>query len=98
MKALIVFDDDDHAAAPLGGGRAARHAARKATNEKRRSKVLDQLAEVGLAEEVSLSQASPLSSLLIDGSEEALDVARNQPFVKEVLPMSDADGGIEIIE
>jgi hypothetical protein len=96
MKALIVFDDD-HAALP-GGGRPARHTARKAINEKRRSKVLDQLAEAGLAEGVSLSQASPLSSLLIDGSEQALEVARSQPFVKEVVPMSDAEGGVEIID
>jgi hypothetical protein len=97
MKALIVFHDDEPPASSSEGSRSARHAARKSTNEKRRSEVIDQLKEAGLAGQVALSPASPLSSLLIDGSEEALEIAKQSPSVRDVLRMSD-DDGLELIQ
>jgi hypothetical protein len=94
MKAMIVFHDNERRPA---GSRAERHAVRKATNEAHRSAVLDRLKDAGLADEIELSHASPLSSVLIEGSEKALEVARDTPCVKEVLPMSD-EARLEIIE
>lgn len=95
MKAMIVFHDDEER--PEGASRGERHAVRKAANEAHRSEVLDRLKEAGLAEEASLSEASPLSSVLIEGSEKALEVAKESPSVKQVLPMSD-EAGLELIE
>ena len=95
MKAMIVFHDDEER--PEGTSRGERHAVRKSANEARRIEVLEHLQQAGLAEEAALSDASPLSSVLIDGSEKALKVAKETPCVKDVLPMSD-EAGLEIIE
>jgi hypothetical protein len=96
MKAMIVFHDDEHER-PSGASRVERHAVRKAANEARRQAVLDRLDDANLAAEVALSDASPLSSVLIEGSEKALEVAKDTPCVKDVLPMSD-DVGLELID
>jgi 5'-deoxynucleotidase YfbR-like HD superfamily hydrolase len=59
----------------------------KATIEQRRQ-LVEHLENAGLTGEVELPPASPLPSLLVEGSDRALDECLNAPSVKEVIEIS----------
>jgi hypothetical protein len=80
-SAMIVFHDTGEAS---GGDLAAQRLA----VQKQRQELLEHLEQASAIEEVELPPATPLPSLLVEGSERALAECLNAPSVKEVLTIS----------
>jgi hypothetical protein len=81
---MIVFQDTG--AAP--GSDLAAH--EQASSEQRR-RLVEHLEQAGATGEVELPPASPLPSLLVEGSKRGLDECLKAPSVKEVVPIPDID-------
>jgi hypothetical protein len=86
---MIVFQDTG--AAP--GSDLAAH--ERASSEQRR-RLVEHLEQAGATAEVELAPASPLPSLIVEGSERGLEECLKAPSVKEVLPIPD-DIGLEAL-
>lgn len=78
---MIVFND----AAEASGEDLS---AQKVTVQKQREELLEHLEQASAIEEVELPPATPLPSLLVEGSERGLAECLNAPSVKEVLTIS----------
>jgi hypothetical protein len=79
---MIVFQDAGAAA------KSDLATQEKASSEQRRQ-LVEHLEQVGCAGEVEVPPASPLPSLLVEGSERGLDECLKAPGVKEVLKISE---------
>jgi hypothetical protein len=78
---MIVFDSDADPKSDLA-------TQEKASSEQRRQ-LVEHLEKAGASGEVELPPASPLPSLLVEGSERGLDECMKAPGVKEVLKISE---------
>ena len=79
---MIVFQDAGAAA------KSDLATQEKASSEQRRQ-LVEHLEQAGCAGEVEVPPASPLPSLLVEGSDRALDECLKAPSVKEVLKISE---------
>jgi hypothetical protein len=62
---------------------------RKEAAESRRKRLLDEVRNAGLEDELHVSEATPLRSIHVKGSPRALKACLDAPIVDEVLPISD---------
>jgi hypothetical protein len=85
-EAMVVFNDELGDASQLT--RSERLTLQQAASEQHLSELLDRLAKAGLAREVDLPKATPLTSLIVKGSPRALAEIDKAPSVKQVMPIS----------
>jgi hypothetical protein len=85
-EAMIVFNDEFGDAPQLS--RSERLTVQRAASEKHRCELIDRLTKAGLAREVEVPKATPLTSLLVKGSPRALAEIDKVPSVKRVMPIS----------
>lgn len=78
---MIVFNDAEEAS-------GEDLSAQKVTVQRQREELLEHLEQASAIEEVELPPATPLPSLLVEGSERGLAECLNAPSVKEVLTIS----------
>ena len=85
-SAMIVFHDNPAAASPDMN-------MQQQGAQQQRQELLSHLESVGATAEVELPPATPLPSLLVEGTERGLEECLKAPSVKEVLKIS---GDIEM--